>query len=410
VTVTGEAGIGKTRLVDEFVARSTGLGLLLRAECPNTGPAQALPLAAFRAAFSDLVSDVESRAWEPSQLADFIARRLIERCRDAPVLILVEDLHWADQATLHLLDYLARALRPRPAMVLVTVRTDPPPPAVVADAVAEIERLPHAVRVEVGRLGPDDVVRQLHSIVGRPPAAALAERIISRSDGVPFLVEELAAVDRLAGVGEGAPLPERLQDLLMRRTRGLGSEATTVLHAAAAAAADVDDAALTAVTGLDLAVVRAQLRELVSSGLLTASGRGYRFRHSLLREAVEADLLPHEVAALHTGYGHLVDQRRAEGQVKDALPAQVAAAYHWWRAGDRASAFTAAVVAADSAHRIGAPAEELQLLRRALQLHGDEDEPDRPELCFRAADAAHRSGDPHAAYRLYEDARQSLGR
>jgi DNA-binding CsgD family transcriptional regulator/tetratricopeptide (TPR) repeat protein len=414
-TVTGEAGLGKTRLVDEFVPRCGSIGLFVRAECPNTSSAEALPLAGFRAALSDLVPDLEAREWDPGQFADQVVRRTLERCRDQPALLLVEDLHWADPSTLALVDYLARALRPRPCLVMVTVRTDPPPPDVVADVLAELERLPRAVRVELPRLTPDEVVRQLHGILGRPPAAEFASRTTARSDGVPFFVEELAAIEQIAAQHPGeppaAPLPGRLQDVLLRRTRGLGAPTTTVLRAAAAAAGDVDEATLCAVTGLDPQTVGDVLDALVRTGRLTPSGDGYRFRHALLREAVEGDLPPREASRLHAAYGRLVDEGLASGsmtgQNRHALV--MSGAYHWWRAGeDRHRAFQAAVTAAESAHRLGAFPEEQQLLQRALRLRNRDDLPDLPELSFRAAEAAIRAGDSPTAFQLYEAAWRGL--
>jgi DNA-binding NarL/FixJ family response regulator len=414
-TVSGEAGIGKTRLVDEFIPRCASVGLFVRAECPNAASAAALPLAGFRAALVDLVPDLEAREWDPGQFADLVVRRILMRCRDEPALVLVEDLHWADPSTLTLVDYLARALRPRPCLVLVTVRTDPPPSDAVADVVAELERLPREVRVELSRLTPDEVVRQLHGILGRPPAAAFAAQTIARSDGVPFFVEELAALEQVADQRSGeppaGPLPGRMQDVLMRRTSGLDAPTMTVLRAAAAAAADVNETTLCAVTNLAAQAVGDVLDALVRAGLLTRSGDGYRFRHALLREAVEADIPPREASRLHAAYGRLVDEGLTAGTFdrQNAHALVTAGAYHWWRAGaDRQRAFQAAVTAAESAHRLGAFVEEQQLLQRALRLHDREDLPDLPELSFRAAEAATKAGDSPAAYQLYEDAWRGL--
>lgn len=365
VLVTGEAGIGKTRLVDEVtagVSRDESVALVLQGGCAfGAGGAVAFHgfVPVLLALFGPGVLDGRER--RPGQLADEAARALLDAATARPVLLVLEDLHWADPATMEMLDYLARGLRRAPVMTVATARVDEAEvPAAVGTALGELARLPHAVTVELGRLKPDGVVEQVRALLGHPPEAALAARIVARSEGVPFYVEELVANET---VGRAGP-PAEVGQLLRQRTSGLPAPATAVLRAVAVAGTSVDEPMLRAATGLAAAELRAACRELRQVGLLVVDQHsgGYRLRHALLREAVERDVLPGEAAELHAAYARLLDQR-----VGDPAAA-MAAAEHWWQAGDEQRAFDAAMAAAGHAHDLGAVADELRLRLRALEL------------------------------------------
>jgi DNA-binding CsgD family transcriptional regulator/tetratricopeptide (TPR) repeat protein len=406
--VVGEAGIGKTRLVDEFTGRCSPRARVLRGSCVHVG-GEAMPLAPFRSTLTALLDEAENERWEPAALFDTVARRLAEVTRYDPVLLVVEDLHWADRSTLDLTDYLARVLRNWSVLLLVNLRSDPAPEPAIEDVVLELGRLPHTVRLALPRLTPEGVTRQMHSILGHPPEESMAERVVARSGGVPFLVEELTASEVSGEHG----VPEHLHDLLLHRTRGLSADASAVLRAAALAAPGVDDETLGSVSGMGGQRLRAGLAELVESGLLTVDRdrAGYAFRHALLREAVGGDLLPREAADLHHRYAQLLDARTPVDP-----RTVIQAAYHWWRTGDLERAYWAALGAADSAHSIGASAEELLLLQRALDLYDDRlhkspehaGGPDRPDLLARAARVARRTGELPLAHELFEQARHAL--
>ena len=407
--VVGEAGIGKTRLLDEFVARSAQQAVVLRGGCVHVG-GEALPLAPFRSALRSLLGAVDGRRWAPGELFDAVAGRLIAVSAESPVLLAAEDLHWADGTTLELVDYLARGLRGARVLLLVNVRDDLGA-AATEDVLEEVTRLPHAVRLVLPRLTPEGVIRVMQGILGAPPDAGMAQRVAARSGGVPFLVEELTAAERSGERG----VPEQLHGLLLRRTVGLSAGARGVLEAAAAAsAAGVDEDTLEAVTGMASEGVQEALRELIVAGLLTVDRDGglLAFRHALLREAVEQDMLPSRAAQLHRRYAQLLDSREP-----DDPRAVIEAAYHWWLAGDPQRAYQASLVAADRAHALGAFADELLLLQHALALHAsgagrDRAQavgPDRPELRARAAAAALQVGEYALAYELFEAAWRELG-
>jgi DNA-binding CsgD family transcriptional regulator/tetratricopeptide (TPR) repeat protein len=402
--VVGEAGIGKSRLVDEFATQHAGDADVVRCGCLHAG-GRDMPLAPFRGALAARLPGVQARSWDAGQLLDAFARRLGADSWARPVLLVVEDLHWADATTLAMVDHLGRSLRSSRVFLVLTVRaddlTDSSP---VSDEVLELARLPNALRLSLPRLTRDGVIRQMRAILGRPPPAALAESVAARSDGVPFLVEELVA----AGLEGRSDVPTQVHDLVRQRTRGLSDAAGFVLRLAATATSGTDEQTLVSLSGLGDVEVTAAARELVDAGLLVVDGSGgLVFRHALVREAVESSLLPREAATLHARYARLLDARAVEDP-----RAAVEAAHHWWRAGDRPRAFVAALAAADSAHQVGARAEELVLLTRALETFDDrpasQERPDRPALLARTARVALDAGNLGVARDLWESARHEM--
>lgn len=432
VLVRGESGIGKTRVVEGLVShvRASG-GLVLSGTAVPMG-AHALPFGPFRAVLGE-VADVlgleRLRAQAgplctalapllPELAEDGVARHATEDIIDAtarllhalsgeaPTLLVVEDLHWADSGSRDLVGYLAHVLHGCRLLLVVTVRDARTDDLELATFLAELVRLPVVDVLELRRLDDHGVVRQLTGLLGHAPDADLAGQIVARSQGIPFLVEELAA--SVEG-GRSGP-PERLRDVLLRDTHGLAPGTATVLRAAAAAAGPVTEQALAAVTSLDADHVRRALRDLVEREVLTTdrSAGTYDFRHAMLRETVEADLLPGEAAELHARYAALA----VGGRDRSAL---ALAAYHWCEARDVTRAFPALLVAARAAREVSAYADELGLLQRALQLWpevdrpGSDEVPDMASLLLLAGRAARLAGRYPQSRDLLARARDALG-
>lgn len=433
VLVTGEAGIGKTRLLEvlaDDLARSDGL--VLRGACVPLG-GHSPPYAPLRAVLSDLAAEVGAEALpgmaggaalsrilpalaEPplpagaaggmDDLADVVARVLHAASAQRPVAVLVEDLHWADSASRDLVGYLARVLRTSRLLLVASLRTTPAPERAVQEMVDEMVRLPGVERMELKRLGEAGVLRQMTGILGAPPDAAFAGRVVERSQGVPFLVEELTAAGR---AGDEA-LPPELRDVLLHSTRPLSSAATGVLRAAAAAGGPVDEDSLAAVSRVEPEHLRPALRELVEHQLLVVDRREarYDFRHALLREAVEDDLLPGEAATLHERYAVLAEEQPSGDH------AVAVAAHHWWQARNAARAYPALLAASEVARSMSAYGEELLLLQRARALRpelGDvatAEMPDDAALLTATGRAARLAGRYELARDLLSGARQRL--
>ncbi|MET8472476.1 AAA family ATPase [Streptomyces sp. NPDC006422] len=390
--VAGEAGIGKSRLLAEFT-RSLGpevrvvggvcaelgrdalpyaplltvLRSLLRVEGVTPGPYRRL--ARWFPELGDSDDDAEGgrhRLYEE-------ALTLIERVSaDRPLVVTVEDLHWADAATCELLGFLARNLTRTGVLLVLTHR-----PTEAGGLLSELARRPGTARLRLAPLGERDVGRQLAGILGTDPDPATVGRVHERSDGNPLFVEALARA--------GDDTPDDARDLLLDGLRSLRSPARELLRIASVAGERVAHALLAEVAEQDETALDDLLRELVDRSLLVTADDGYAFRHALIRDAVYEDLLPGERARLHARYARAL---RDGGS-----PAELAA--HARAAGDRALALPAAWQAADRARRAYAYAEQARLLGMVVDLW-DPDVPlgvDRIHVLTLAAEACMLSGD-----------------
>ena len=277
---------------------------------------------------------------------------------------MIDDLHWADQSTLDLLQFLARRLREAHVVIVAAYRSDeihrrhPLRPVL-----AELMRGYVRARIELAPLDVDDVVAQIAELRG-DTTDELARRIADRADGNPFHVEELVALD----VGAGA-LPESLRDVLLMRVATLEPAVVHVLGACAVVGQAVDDRLLSLALGLEIETVEAALAIAVDRSILVPSddGRSYRFRHALLAEAVEEDLLPATRVDLHRRIARVL---RDHPDLRSSAPAVAAAqlALHLDRAGEAEEAIEAYVVSAGLAFRALAWAEGVAAFERASEL------------------------------------------
>ncbi|MFF3114368.1 AAA family ATPase [Kitasatospora sp. NPDC057904] len=398
VLVGGEAGVGKTRLLEEFLDRAGHGGGVVTTlgGCLEIG-AEGLPYApiagALRRLHRTLGPELEAAAagseghlarllpefgdgdGEPNdeygraRLFEHTAR-LIERLgADRTLVIAVEDLHWSDRSTRELLAYLVRTLHRARVLLVATYRSDdlhrrhPLRPFL-----AELDRLRTVQRLELARFRRGEVAAQLAGILGTAaPDRQLVDRIHRRSEGNPFFVEELATAFE---DGCGAGLTDSLRDILLVRVESLDEEAQKVVRIAAEGGSHVEHALLAAVLAdlmADEEELIGALRTAVGANILRldSDGEGYRFRHALVREAVSDDLLPGERHRINRKFALAVE---AEPHLvpADALPARLA--NYWYHAHDPARALPTALDAARAARRRNAFAEQLRMLERALEL------------------------------------------
>jgi predicted ATPase len=276
VLVAGEAGIGKTRLVAEVLGHAAGLGAVaLAGGCLDVGDGvlayapvvEALrPLARLLGPaelervldgagqeLARLVPELGLRnaaeqggPLAPSQLFELLLGMLHRIAERTPLLLVVEDLHWADQSTRDLLGFLVRNLRAGLALVLTCRSDELRPGHPLRPFLAELNRGGRAERLDLGRLGGRDLAELVAGILGEPAAPGLSREILARSEGNPFFAEELLAA-RL----EGTRLPPALRDLLLARVDALTEAAQRTLAAAAVAGSRVDHELLASVTGQD---------------------------------------------------------------------------------------------------------------------------------------------------------------
>jgi predicted ATPase len=323
VLVGGEAGVGKTRLVAELAARCATEGTrVLAGGCVPVGDG-ALPYAPIVEALRTLVAEVGVGAvrelvgpsWpelarllptlgEPvagpagqARLFELLLGLLGRLSERVPLVLLVEDLHWADQSTRDLLAFLVRNLRRERVLLVVTYRDDEPGQQQLGPYLAELDRASPVERIELSRLDQVETEAQLIGILGAAPAVDLVADVFARSEGNPFFTEELLTVLRRGS----AQLPATLRDLLRGRIQTLPEQASQVLAVVAVAGRRTSHRLLAAVAGLDDQQLDQALRSAVSNQLLltTPSEDGYQIRHALLREVIDADLLPGERARLH---------------------------------------------------------------------------------------------------------------
>jgi DNA-binding CsgD family transcriptional regulator/tetratricopeptide (TPR) repeat protein len=436
VVVAGEAGVGKTRLVTEVAAEAAELGAVaLSGGCLDVGDGvlayapmvEALRplvgvldpeelervLGGARAELARLVPELGGPAGgrqaeaplAPTWLFELLLGVLHRLAEGGPVLLVVEDLHWADQSTRDLVGFLVRNLRGGVALVL-TYRSDelyrrhPLRPFL-----AELDRSGRVERLELGRLGRRELGQLLAGILGEPAPPALVGEVLARSEGNPFFAEEL-----LAAHLEGTRLPSLLRELVLARVHALSEAAQRVLETAAVAGTRVDHQLLAAVVGLDTEQLVGLLREAVGRHVLAVdqAGDAYAFRHALVQEAIYDDLLPVQRGPLHAAYAQALERRVRQRDHASADRGGSAAelgqlAYHWYAAHDLGEALLASVQAGQAAEAASALAEAMGHYERALELWDQAPEAaarsplDRGALLHRAAEAANLAGcDDHA--------------
>lgn len=410
VLLGGDAGIGKTALVGQVLAQAGERRVLVGHCVGEVGTS--LPYLPFvevfaaldardRALVDDLVEAHPGLVPLVPRLAagargDAVRADLVEAVhgsladlgRRGPVLVVVEDVHWADESTRELLTLLFTRGGPDGVGLLVTYRSDDvhrrhP----LSGALAVWSRLPGLTRVELGPLA-DAAVRRIVGRDGAVLAPRVVDDLVRRAEGNAFFAEELAAAAR-SGTGD----TEDLQRLLLARVDQLDDAAQGVVRVAAVIGRRVPHALLDRVAGVEPAVLRGALRAAVEHHVLEPWGDlGYEFRHALLAEAVSDDLLPHERIQLHRAC--------ADALLDDpSLGTEADLARHALASGDRELALTAAVRAGDSARRMGGPAEALAHYETALGLLGD-DPSQGHDLTLRAASAANATGRPMRAVAL----------
>lgn len=395
--VGGEAGVGKTRLIEEFTRAAQDDGAVVAlGGCIEIG-SEGLPFAPFSAllhglhrrlpaelaaavagqegelarilpALGETATAVHDEETGRARLFELTARLLERLAADRPLAVVVEDLHWADRSTRELFSYLLRALHDAQVVLVATYRSDdihrrhPLRPFL-----AEIDRMRTVERVELARFNRAEVRSLLAGIHGHDPEEADVDRVFARSEGNAFFVEELAR-----GLTDGCAygLSDPLRDLLLVRVEALPEDAQRVVRTAAEGGSTVEHELLAAVTGMPEDDLIEALRSAVGSNTLvpTEDGTGYRFRHALVREAVVDDLLPGERTRLNRRYATALEA--APALVGPEVRAARLASY-WYRAHDPAKALPAVLAASAEARRRHAYAEQLRLLDRALELWDD---------------------------------------
>jgi DNA-binding CsgD family transcriptional regulator len=432
VLVAGDAGVGKTRLLGELIARaSAGGATVLVGHCLDVGSV-GLPYLPFTEALRPLTvdgsSDDRQGAWHgletgavPTpggelsqlQLFDGVASLLAKTGLDGvgPALLVIEDLHWADQSTRDLFAFLVGRLREERLLVVGSYRTDdlhrrhPLRPLV-----AQLTRLPVVERLEVGPFDAAEMSRYLAALRGSPVDDITVRRILDRSEGNAYYAQELLhAGDTESDVGL---LPPPLADVLLTRLEQLSSTTQQIVRVASVGGRRVGHELLARASELDNAELDSALRDAITHQVLVAEdGERYAFRHALLAEAVYGDLLPGERVRLHARYAHLIEETIDE---REPLGSAAELAHHRIQSHDIPGALTASARAAAEAESLRAPAEAWQHLEQVLQLWDAVDDAeeragaDVVRIGLRAAAMASRAGENARAAALADAAADRL--
>ena len=442
VVVTGDAGIGKTRMVEELVRQADlPAGRVLWGRAPEqTGAPSYWPwvraleeyvggakadalrdeLGADAPVLAHLVPGIRVRCpdVEPSaplggdaearfRLLDAVASFIRRAAARAPLLVVLEDLHWADEASLALLAFVAGDLRAARLLIVATCREreQQRKPRGLSDAMRLAQRVP------LRGLGRDAVGALVERASAGSPPAALVARLHELTEGNPFYLDEVLRMlrddGRLDDAGVGGapvPLPDGVRDTLRRRLEPLDAADRELLSLASVVGREFDVVLLTLATGMPAEDVLARLTAATALGLVeeTATVGRFRFGHALVHETVYGDLLPATRAHLHQRVASALEAHHADRT--DPPLAELAA--HYARAaplGTAAKAVECSIRAAEQAAAIFAYGDALAHYERALAALALQapDERKRLQICLALGDVAVRAA-------RYPQARQAF--
>ena len=389
--VGGDAGVGKTRYLQEVARRASRSGTrVVIGHCVDLGSG-GLPYLPFTEVVAQLADDADLEALPAltaltggaaAELASGETDTDIDRRlplfddvhallssageRHGAVLVVLEDVHWADRSSRDLLHFLLARLRSEPVVIVASFRTDDlhrrhP----LRQLVPELVRLPLVERIDLPPFDSDELSAYLAALTGSPVDARTVAAVLERSEGNAYFAEELMSWHE----GRRDGLPAGLADVLLSRVEQLAVVAQQLVRVASVAGRRVTDDVLVEVSGLPAHDVDAALREAVARLVLVPDAvpdgtEGYAFRHALLREAVYADLLPGERVRLHAAYADLLSSPDRAGR----RGAAASLAHHAIAAHDLPRALAASVRAAAEAQASRAPAEASVHLMQALSI------------------------------------------
>ncbi|WHO75538.1 AAA family ATPase [Rhizobium sp. BT03] len=396
ILLGAEAGGGKSRLVEEFADRLSGRAVVLKGGCIEQRDS-ALPYAPVTAVLHDLVQlrggtaarslvgaeCARELAWllpelgETSERFDAgIARaRLFEAlrklfeelAREMPLVVVVEDIHWADQATCDLLRFLTARLKKIRLMLIVTYRPEETSGSnALRTTIADLSLSEGAELLKLPRLKRAEVAAQLEGLLGHPPTPAVVNEVHARSCGIPLFTEAL--IDASGSLR--TDFPGSLNDYLLKAAREMPASTAELLKVMALGGPHITHALLRSVTEKSDLELAELLRPAISAGILVPDGDGYAFRHALIHEAVRSDLIAGERMAIHRAYAEVLE--------RGPLPSyrvwhSVALARHWHGAGQAESCLRWAWHSAVEAAATFAYADQMEMLKLVLAAWPDVD-------------------------------------
>jgi DNA-binding CsgD family transcriptional regulator/tetratricopeptide (TPR) repeat protein len=430
--IGGEAGIGKTRLVEEFARTVQEEAVVAIGHCVDLGGGTPGSSGEAYTPFAEILRTLEVTLGvdELRELAgptvaalegiapglvlpstnssmapphEALARLFESISAQRPLVLVIEDVHWIDTASLAALSYLSRIGSEAHLLLVITYRTEDVSrmhPARVL--IGELHRNRTVSHLSPGRLDADGVRAMLTELGDCAPTPAVVDRVTSRSDGIPFYIEELVAIDACSE--DAAPLPSGLRDVLLLRYGNLSPASRAFVRALAVGGLSVPHALAEQALADRVEDWEVAARGAIDAGVINVGPSDYSFRHSLVREAVTTDLLPGERERLHTCYAEALQTQADAG-------AHVAAsiARHLIGAQDLPGAFAASVRAMAEARGALAFASAAQHGQGALGLWDRVPDPEeragmsRWELIGRTSTYLRTAGDVERAFRIAEE-------
>ncbi len=413
IIASGEAGVGKTRLITEFcnslkpeatvaVGQCLDVGSLAAAYSPIIGILRELvrvngaensmgDAGPGSTALATLLPELGQHAelneeFGAARLHESIATLLETMSRRTPLVVVIEDLHWIDSASLNVLVFLLRTITSGRILFILSYRSDDVTRRhPLRSFLAEANRMRNISSHRVERLSKDQVYDLVAQLTGNFQSNILRDSVYQRSEGVPFFVEELVRLDEAEPDTE---LPDTLRDLLLARYERLSPETQHTLRALSVSGTPVSHRALRYVLPQAEAELNAQLREAIDNSIIVVADDTYMFRHALAREATTTDLLPGESRHFHQQYAEYFESSSSP----EKYTAEIA--HHWFSNGNAEKAFPWMLAAMRQAHSSYAYGSEAALGEQALELWEDiEDAAEKAQLSridlFRQTASAH---------------------
>jgi DNA-binding winged helix-turn-helix (wHTH) protein/tetratricopeptide (TPR) repeat protein len=464
--IAGEPGIGKTRLAEEFGNRAQADGFevlvgrcyegdgapaywpwvqILRAAADATLDDTVLhvQLGSGAAELAELVPDLRSRVGHPRppggpggnqarvRLYDAAARYLLERGREHPLVLVIDDLHWADASSLGLLRFLARPASEARVLIVGTYRdVDVRRGHPLADLLGALAREARCQRVALAGLGQSEIAEFVENLAGEVPRASLVSRLTEMTEGNPFFLREMVrlladqghAGDAEADALNALTLPQGVRDAIGRRLDALSPECNMLLRAAATLGRDFPIAMVESMLDLPSAQRPAALPELLAAALdagviVEATHGHFAFAHALTRQTLYEELRAPQRVALHRRAAAAIEKSLDPAAGNEEHLAELA--HHFFEAapgGDVDRAVSYAVAAAEASHRTYAYDEAVALYERAIDviaLRVPMDEEHRAELLLALGQAQFIAGkrdDALPTLRAAADLARTLGR